>query len=232
MSEQEQATGQQTAADAATERAVDAHIAGDTEKAAPLFKQAEAAHERAAPSQQNGVDPGWRDGNDVAPLEPMPAAPPVTSETDAVIEKMNTMGGRHADLVTSWGADAPVNIEYARSAFREMSASDPGLIAAVNRSGIGDNPIILEHLAKFGRLSAGMSGDHTIARRNSSMSPIASAPITPRGGTAQQELDSILNDNPPGSASYKSKAVQNRVEVLSRMIAGNGSIVGKAGRNA
>jgi hypothetical protein len=225
---------QQSAASAMTEKAVEAHITGDTEKAAPLFQAAQAAHEREAPAQHTGADPGWRNGHDAAPLAPMPAPSPATDETHAAISKLSELGGRHADLVTSWGSDAPANIEYARSAFREMATSDPGLIAAVNQSGIGDNPIILEHLAKFGRLSAGMLGDNTISnrRRNNSMSPIASPPVTPRGGTAQTELDQILNDNPPGSASYKSRAVQNRVEVLSRMIRGSGSIVGQGGRNA
>jgi hypothetical protein len=113
----------------------------------------------------------------------MPDAPPVTSETDAAVNKLNDMGGRHADLCSRWGADAPVNIEYARSAFREMVASDPGLIAAVDREGIGNSPAILEHLARFGRLSAGLMNDHTIER---SYQPMTTNRTAPTGAMSQQ----------------------------------------------
>lgn len=222
-----QTSAADTAADNTTGAAIEAHITGNTDKAAGLFKQAEAAHQRAAPSE-SGIDPAWRDG---VPLAPMPDAPAVTNETDAAVSKLNDMGGAHADLVASWGNDAPVNLQYARSAFQEMAAADPDLIAAVDRSGIGNSPAVLEHLARFGRLSAGLLNDNTIARRNNvTHSPIASKPRT--GSSAQNELADLLDKNPPGSTAYKSKAVQQRVETLSRMIAGSGTIVGQGGRNA
>jgi hypothetical protein len=226
---------QQKAADAATEIAIDAHIAGDKEKAAPLFKAAGAAHERAALSEQTGSDPAWRDGNDVAPLAPMPDAPAVTSETDAAVEKLNDMGGRHADLVQAWGSDAPVNIEYARAAFRDVVATNPDLIAAFDANGLGDHPAILEHLARHGRLNAGLMGDHTIANRRNI--DVTHSPIRPDGkpraaSSAQNEMTELMEANPPGTAGYKSPRIQQRIEALSRMIAGSGNAVGIGGRNA
>lgn len=223
---------QQAVAASATGVAVAAHLSGDVEKAAPLFNRATVEHQRAA-AQPAGSEPTWRDGH--VPLPPMPDAPPITSETDAAVNKLNDMGGRHAELVASWGSDAPVNIEYARSAFREMVASDPGLIAVVDQSGLGDNPAILNHLAKFGRLSAGFINDNTISsRRNNDVTHSPTLPSgKPRAGSsAQNELADLLDANPPGSASYKNPQVQSRVQALSRIIAGSGSAVGQGGRTA
>lgn len=230
MSESEQ----QTTAAAATGAAVDAHLSGNAEKAAPLFNRATVEHRRSAQESETGAELGWRDGQDAQPLAPMPAAPAVTSETDAAIAKLNEFGGRHAELVSSWGADAPVNIEYARAAFRGMAASDPGLIAAVDNSGLGNHPAILEHLASFGRLSAGLMNDHTIARSYQPMTTNRTGPTgaSRSGGGAREELEELMAANPPGSASYKTPSVQRRVEALSRQIAGTGNAVGIGGRTA
>jgi hypothetical protein len=39
--------------------------------------------------------------------------------------------------------------------------------------------------------------------------------------TPEAELNQLMADNPPGTDSYKSLRVQQRVETLSRMIAGS-----------
>jgi hypothetical protein len=228
---------QSSAADSATGEAVDAHLTKGPEAAAPLFNRATIEHSRSAQESEKGQDQGWRDGQDAQPLSPMPAAPAVTSETDAAINKLNTFGGAHADLLASWGPDAAVNVEYARSAFRDVAASNPDLIAKFDANGLGDHPAVLDFLAKHGRLSAGMMGDLTIARRNNDMPPISRNQFTASGqnragGSAQAELKQLMLDNPPGSESYKNPQVQRRAENLSRLIAGRGDVVGKGGRTA
>jgi hypothetical protein len=234
MSEDFQTTApavQQTAADKSTATAIDAYISGDKAKAATAFRQADAA--RAAPSE-TGTDPAWRDdSNDVLP--PMPDNPEVTSESDAAVTRMAEMGGSHTALLDSWGSDAAVNVQFARSAFAEIAASDPTLIAAFDRAGLGDSATIIDHLAKHGRLAAGLMNDRTIERRNNDVthSPIANASRPRNSSSAQNELDKILEVNPPGSQAYKNPKVQARVEHLYRMIAGSrDAIVGQGGRTA
>ena len=56
------------------------------------------------------------------------------------------------------------------------------------------------------------------------------APLPP--SAAQRELDKIYADTPPGTAGYKAKAVQQRVQQLTERIHGTGSIVGTNGRTA
>jgi len=223
---------QQTPADQATEKAIDAHLSGNTEKAAVAFDRASVERRRQA-AEPAGADPQWRDGS--APLAQMPDAPAVTSETDAAVIKLTDMGGAHADLVAGWGSDAPVNIEYARSAFRELAASDPGLIAAVDRSGLGDHPAILEHLAIHGRLSAGMMGNfptRIIEPMTINRTGPTGASRSSGGGSAREEMDRIMAANPPGSEAYRQPAIQRRVQELSKQIAGTGNVIGRGGRTS
>src|ERR1700736_5404461 len=95
---------QQSAAATATATAVDAHLAGATEKAAPLFNRATVEHQRAAREAETGTDGTWR--NESVALPPMPEAPPVAKgEVDSAIAKLNDRGDDHAALVQSWGSD-------------------------------------------------------------------------------------------------------------------------------
>jgi hypothetical protein len=148
------------------------------------------------------------------------------------------LGGEHSALIETWqreGANVGEELSYAKAAFKNIAANDPGLIAQVEKSGLGNHPSVLRFLAKQGRLDAGMVGDFTVSRNYSNSAPSAPAPVamSGRGGNAaREELRELLNQNPPGTAAYRTKAVQQRVEALSRAIAGTGAPVGKGGRYA
>jgi hypothetical protein len=223
---------QHNTADTATEAAIDAHISGNAEKAAQLFNRATVEHQRAAASQEQhgGGELAWRDGTELAP---MPEAPHVAKgEVDSAIAKLNDRGDDHAALVQSWGPDFPANLGYAKAAFKEIATTNPDLIAKFEASGLGDHPAVLQFLSRHGRLSAGMMGDFP-TRINEPMTINRTGPTgTNRGGSAREELDQLMADNPPGSASYKTPSVQRRVEYLSRQIAGNGPAIGQGGRFA
>jgi hypothetical protein len=49
---------------------------------------------------------------------------------------------------------------------------------------------------------------------------------------AQAELDEIFKATPPGSAGYRTSAVQNRVRQLNEFIHGNEPAIGTGGRTA
>jgi hypothetical protein len=230
---------QQTAADTATEAAIDAVVTNAPPgKAEQLFNRASVEHRRSAPREDGApTDQSWRDGHET--LAPMPAAPPIaTGEVDAAINKLTERGGDHAALVNSWGSDIGENLAYAKAAFKEVAASDPDLIAKVEASGLGDHPAVLQFLAKQGRLSAGMMGDHTIAsRRNNEMPINRTTPSGPAGDhrgseETRSELARLMHESPPGSQRYKDPHIQARIQQLHRTIAGSGAIVGTGGRRA
>jgi hypothetical protein len=53
---------------------------------------------------------------------------------------------------------------YAKAAFKNIAANNPGLIAEVERSGLGDSPALIKFLSRHGRLDANFAGDFTISR--------------------------------------------------------------------
>lgn len=225
---------QATPADQATSAAIDAVVthkpAAQTEN---LFNRATVEHRRSAPPDQDGtIGIGAARANEAAPST-MPAAPPVTNESNAAVEKLTAMGGEHADLVSSWGSDAATNIEYARESFRSLAASDPSLVDAVDAAGIGSHPAILQHLARYGRLNAGMMGDNTIASR-ARPAPRGSPSFGANRGSeeTQAELNRIMKESPPGTPGYRDQRVQERVAHLHEILSGGGSPVGIGGRRA
>jgi hypothetical protein len=235
-----QPAAQQSPADTATTAAMDAELSGDTAKAAPLFDKAAVLHRRAEAAQATGED-SWRDGNEVVPLSPMPAAPTMApSLVEQAIEKLHSRGGDHSALADEWGSGFSEEWGYARAAFKEVAASDPDLIAKVEASGLGDNPSVLKFLAKQGRLSAGLMG--TMPKNNGTPMPtfIPSSPSPTRAGPSSNngnnngalethgELNRLLAANPPGSQGYKINAP--RISQLYGMLAGTGSVIGKGGR--
>jgi hypothetical protein len=228
LSDTSPTTNTDTAANQATAKSIDAYISGGADKAAPLFDQAAAQHRRA---EGMPADPdGWRDGTEAIPLSPMPPAPSIeATESDTAMATLREHGGESAALVDSWGSDFSSNLAYAKSAFAEIAT--PELIAKFNASGLGDSPLILEHLARFGRLNAGMMGDRTIERNNNNVTQSTSTPQgnkpSSTGSSAQDELNDLLDANPPGTQAYNNPQIQRRVEALSRAIAGSGNIVGQ-----
>jgi hypothetical protein len=197
-------------------------MAGDGEKAQALSQPIpdDIPVERAG----EGV-PAW------IPLPPMPEAPKVEpSVVDSAITKLNGIGGEHVALVQSWGSDASENLAYAFEAFKDIAANKPDLIAKFYASGLGNDPSVIEFLAKHGRLHAGLMGDFTVAR-NSAPSFDEPQQAMPRGqSAAQRELNKIFQETPPGTEGYKDKAVQDRIRKLSEMIHGDGPAVGHGGR--
>jgi hypothetical protein len=229
----------QTPADAATEAAIDGHLKGAApEQSEKLFNRATVEHQRAAATQETGTDQGWRDGNEVAPLAPMPPPPTLAAnEVEAAKNKLNGYGYSHADLVIEWGSDFGDNLGYAKAAFREVAASDPDLIAKVEASGLGDHPAVLQFLARQGRLSAGLMDAHIMTRNNEPMPINRTAPSGPSGDhrgseETRTELARLMRESPPGSARYKEPHIQARIQMLHSTIAGSGSIVGSGGRRA
>jgi hypothetical protein len=232
-------------ADVATNAAMEAQITGASpEKAAPLFDKAAVLHRRAEAAQATGDDT-WRDGTDAAPLSPMPDAPTIApTEVSSAIERLNERSGGHSDLVARWGDDFAPNFAYAKSAFADIAANRPDLIAKFERSGLGDDPSVIEHLAQFGRQNAGRLGDFTIARNHNNNGPAPMPTFTPSSPSSNSansnstnnngaletkgELNRLLAANPPGSQGYKTNAA--RIQQLYGMLSGTGSVVGKGGR--
>jgi hypothetical protein len=202
---------------------IDAYVKGDSAGAQALSAQV---------NREAGIEQP-QDTLALAPMAPAPKAE--VGEVDRAIATLNELGGEHAALVQEWkqtGANAAEELGYAKAAFRDIVANRPDLIAKVDASGLGNDPAVLKLLAKHGRLNAGMMGDFTVARNNA---PSEQARVmTPGRGSssAQAELNQLMADNPPGTAAYKNPRVQNRVAELSRMIAGNGPMIGQGGRNA
>ena len=173
--------------------------------------------------------------NEPTQLRRMPDAPKMEApEVDRAIAKLNNLGGDHAQLVNEWGGDFSENLAYAKAAFTDIAKSRPDLIEKFDAAGLGNDPAILKHLAQHGRLHAGLMGDMTVAR-NYSYEPTTSRISSARPGSkraAQDELNELYRENPPGTEKYKDPKVQRRITQLTSMISGNDEIVGMNGRTA
>jgi hypothetical protein len=243
----------QSPADSATEQAIESHISGaPPEQTEAAFNRASIAHRRSAPPAPDGTPGhgGWRDGNELTSLGPMPPAPTIAStEVDSAIAKLNNNGAESAALVAEWGQDFKDNFSFARAAFKDVAANNPDLIRQVEASGLGNSPAVLQFLAKQGRLSAGLmgigQGDYSaqqVTARNEPLSinrtgptgPTAQGPIGNNRGSEEtrSELARMMREAPPGSALYKDPQIQARIQQLHRTISGSGPPVGVLGRRA
>jgi hypothetical protein len=195
------------------------YFAGDSAKAQAMLPQANA---------EAGIDEAVH--NDPTALAPMPPAPKAEpTVVDSAITKLNSIGGEHAALVQRWGSDAGENLAYAFEAFKDIAANRPDLIAKFDQSGLGDDPSVIEFLAKHQRLQAGMMGDFVTRNNAPSIEQPRQAAI-PRGQSAPRaELDRIYEETPPGSPGYKKASVQ-RIRQLNEAIHGDGPAVGRGGR--
>ena len=205
---------------------VDAWISGDPAKM------------EFASRPENGI-PDRKPGDQIYTADPRVQDEAPKGEA-AIVQRAATtlseLGPEGEALVQEWGGhtshDFQENIAYAREAFRDIVANRPDLIAKVDASGLGNDPMILKILAEHGRMRANTLGDYTVARNGEA--PGAGDVITPRSGSksAQTELNKIYAETPPGSAGYRTNAVQNRVRQLNEAIHGTGNIVGTGGRTA
>ena len=205
---------------------VDAWISGDPAKM------------EFASRPENGI-PDRKPGDQIYTADPR-VQPEAPQGEAAMVERAATtlaeLGPEGEALVQEWGGhtshDFQENLAYASEAFRDIVANRPDLIAKVDASGLGNAPAVLKLLAQHGRMNANHMGDFTVARNGEA--PGAGDVITPRSGSksAQTELNKIFEDTPPGSAGYRTNAVQNRVRQLNEAIHGNGNIVGTGGRTA
>jgi hypothetical protein len=222
-------TIQQTAADTASEASIEAVVT----KASPAqieaaFNRASIAYRRSAPPEE-GLTPGhggWRDGSEPTELSPMPAAPVIaTSEVDNARATLNERSGGHSDLVARWGDDFAPNFAYAKAAFKDIAANRPDLIAKFEKSGLGDDASVIEHLAQFGRQQAGRLGDFTIARNHNSEVPMTMPTFIPPTATSQPTDRTSLRAlagiaRPPSNGSNNNGSLETRGE-LNRMLAAN-----------
>jgi hypothetical protein len=202
---------------------VEAWISGD-----PAKMERASRPDNGAPEHNPGAyvpDPGKDD------------APPAPKGEAALVEHAATtlsqLGPEGEALVQEWGghtsADFKANMAYAKSAFADIVANRPDLIAKVDSSGLGNDPAVLKLLAQHGRMQANTLGDYTVERNRN---PSFDEP-RPRGqSAAQAEWNKLYKDNPPGSAGHRSPEVQKRIGQLAEIISGGGNIAGQGGRTA
>jgi hypothetical protein len=177
-------------------------------------------------------------GHDPLALAPMPPAP--TEEATVVARAATTLsqlGPEGAALVQAWGGPTSQNFQenlgYAKQAFKDIATNRPDLIEKFDASGLGNDPSVLEFLAKHGRLAAGFSGDDSVSSQRYS-APSAAPAFRGGGGSKAallDELSQIRKDNPVGTPKYAQPAVQKRIQQINEILY-PGDIVGRGGRTA
>jgi hypothetical protein len=231
-------------ADQTTGLAVNAWLDGDKEKAAPLFQAAEAQHEQSAPREDGSAPPT---ANEPPAFSKMPPAP--TAEAQVVslaVNQLSSSGAPGHALMQEWGGpdsqNFADNISYARQAVQEISKTNPGILEFLGRvqtadNGAtfraGDDPKWLKLAAEHGRLRAGFTNERPqMITSNYRPQPTSRPASGNNKQSLREEMDSIMQKNPPGSQAYASSAVQRRLNEISEALAGSGPIVGSGGRNA
>jgi hypothetical protein len=193
----------------------------------------------------NGV-PDRKPGDSVYTADPRNQdAQPAPKTEAALVERAATtlsqLGPEGEALVQEWGGhtspDFHENIAYARQAFSDIVANRPDLIAKVDASGLGNDPAILKLLAEHGRMQANTLGDSTVSSRMDTFLTGYETPgqtqARPRGQSgAQDRLNQLYKDNPPGTEKYKQPHVQKEIARLMSSLHGDGDIVGTGGRTA
>ncbi|WP_063996273.1 hypothetical protein [Bradyrhizobium sp.] len=206
--------------------AAEAWMSGNMDRAQALSRP--IPDEPVAPSEP--LQP-WLENHLAADkLQQKPADQAQPSVVDSALSQLSRNGGEHSALVQGWGSDAKENLAYAFEAYKDIVANKPELIDRVDASGLGNDAILLRHLAEHGRLKANLMGDNTVSSRRFNDEP--SRPLPSGGSAAQRELDSIYKKTPPGSEGYRDRDVQRRVQQLNEMIHGTAPAVGHGGRTA
>lgn len=127
----------------------------------------------------------------------------------------------HAGLMKEWGGDMNGNINAAKRAATEFGGDEFAEFVEnteVDGRKLGDHPGFLKAFAKIGRRMS-ESGDVEIIDDAGRQS-------------AQDRIDQINEENPPGTAGYAKPAVQKELQALFSKISGDGAIVGSQGRTA
>jgi hypothetical protein len=186
---------------------------------------------------ENGV-PDRKPGDSVYTADPrnqdaQPAPKTETALVQRAATTLSQLGPEGEALVQEWGGhtspDFHENLSYAKAAFADIAKNRPDLIAKVDASGLGNDPAILKILAEHGRMQANTLGDFTVERNRN---PSFDAPL-PRGQSAAQDrLNQLYKDNPPGTEKYKQPHVQKEIARLMSSLHGDGDIVGTGGRTA
>lgn len=207
--------------------AAEAWIAGDMQGAQAL---SQPILDEVTGTPPTDVQPWLKNHLAIDQLQPKPADQAQPTVVDSALTKLTSNGGEHSALVQSWGSDAKDNLAYAFEAYKDIVANKPELIDRVDASGLGNDAILLQHLAEHGRLKANLMGDNTVSSRRSNDEPRRALPSG--NSAAQRELDSIYKKTPPGTEGYRDRAVQSRIQQLQEMIHGTGPAIGLGGRTA
>lgn len=122
------------------------------------------------------------------------------------------------ELAKKWGNDFDKNVQLSTRAAK-AHGGDPFIkflnSTKVEGAGLlGDHPAMVEFLASIGA----KSDEHDMVLQSSAQ----------ERQSAQAELDKIYEEHPVGSDSYKSKAVQRRIQELTTKIHGDRPIQGAA----
>ncbi|MCK1450099.1 hypothetical protein IVB36_04045 [Bradyrhizobium sp. 35] len=208
--------------------AAEAWIAGDHLGAQAL---SQPVQDDAPAAPASDVQPWLQNHLAIDKLQQRPADQAQPSVVDSALSRLTSNGGENSALVQSWGSDAKENLAYAFEGYKYIVANRPELIDRVDASGLGNDAVLLQHLAEYGRLKANFMGDNTVSSRRSQLDEPRQA--LPSGNSAaQRELNKIFEETPPGTPGYAKRSVQDRVRQLNEMIHGTEPAVGLGGRTA
>jgi hypothetical protein len=206
-----------------TSAAVDAWVSGNMQRAQELSQPIPDTDPPAGAASSSDIPAYLENHLAVQNLEQKQnAAPAQPNVVDSALSKLTSNGGEHSALVQSWGSDAKENLAYAFEAYKDIVANKPELIDRVDASGLGNDAILLQHLAEHGRLKANLMGDNTVSSRRSAYDE----PRPSSNSAAQRELNKIYEDTPPGTPGYAKPSVQARVRQLNEAIYGTEPAVG------
>jgi hypothetical protein len=140
-------------------------------------------------------------------------------QKDSVDRELAKMVERDRELAENqlhekWGNDYEANIEYAARAAHAFGGEEfVDALEEIEIDGgmrLGDHPAMVEFLSAVGR----MTGEHDMT--------LTTMPMERE--SASEEIASIMADTPPGSPGYNSPKVQQRLQKLHEIVAGNKAV--------
>lgn len=122
-------------------------------------------------------------------------------------------------LDKEWGSDKDANYNLAVRAFKNFGGSEDLLNMQMEGGGrLGDNADFLRMFATVGRRMGEGQFIGAVGSEEKS--------------TIQDQIDTIMRDNPPGTAKYNDPKVQQKLRALNEQLYGSEPIVGQGGRSA